>query len=118
MWPNLSIGITKGKAVVSNSVGPSVRVLLYDCTTGVTGGAMSSHGYINNDSRSISLAKPYMVHGGRCNMLTVAGNVATADGDDLCQNYWFPHFASWPTRSWRAQEYYVDGPQYITLENH
>ena len=117
--PTLSIGITKGKSTVSTSVSPSVRILLYDNTTGVQGGAMSSHGYINNDTRSSTLAKPYMVHSDRCNMLAVGGNVVSANGDEVGQNYWFPHFASSPSpRSWRVQEYYVDAPEYVKLDDH
>ena len=103
--------VTTANAVpVNTSVSPSVRILLFDNTTSIPGGAMTSHGFIGT-SEGTGYSKPYMVHGGRCNMLAVGGNVVSADESGLHDNYWFPYFnvavlPGYSPRSVRAQGYY------------
>ena len=121
---SLSQGYAYGQAVtpsatpVNSSVGPSVRVLLYDNTTKIAGGAMTTHGFIGT-SEGDGYSLPYLLHGGRCNVLAVAGNVAAIDEGDLCENYWFPYFnvaplATKTPRSVRPQGYYLDDQTHMT----
>lgn len=97
-----------------NSIGPSSRILLFDNTTDVAGGSMVSHGFVA-DTHAASYSKPYLLHGGRCNLLAVGGNVVSADEGDLYDNYWFPYLnvdvegLPKTPRSVRAQGYYTDG---------
>ena len=86
-WSNASTR----KSPLTTSIGPSARILLFDNTTDVEGGSMVSHGFIA-DTHGTGYSKPYLVHGGRCNMLAVGGNVASADESALCEDYWFPQF--------------------------
>jgi len=112
MAASLSKGIAAGNTTnpINSSVGPASRILVYDNTTDVPGGAMTSRGYVNRDSKSTSYSKPYLVHGGRCNMLAVAGNAMSVDEGDLYENYWFPHLGTKQPLSWRVQAYYIEGP--------
>ena len=118
MAGSLSSGYVYSQAKVDNatplnsSVGPSVRILLFDNTTDTPGGAMTSHGFIG-DTHSTTYSKPYLLHGGKCNLLAVGGNVASPDESDFYENYWFPYFAIKDLtvkapRSVRAQAYYLD----------
>jgi prepilin-type N-terminal cleavage/methylation domain-containing protein len=97
----------------NSSVGPSSRILLFDNTTDVAGGAMVSHGFIN-DSHSKTYSKPYLVHSGRCNLLAVGGNVINADESGLYEDYWFPYLnvdvdgLQKTPRSVRVQGYYLN----------
>ena len=115
--PTLSQGFVYSKAYNASStpdnssVSPSNRVLLFDNTTDVPGGAMVSHGFIA-DSHAASYSKPYLLHNGRCNMLAVGGNVASADESELYDNYWFQYFnvaalKEKTPRSVRAQGFYL-----------
>ena len=106
-WSNASKNTA---APLTTSISPSQRILLFDNTTDIEGGAMVSHGFVA-DTHSKTYSKPYLVHGGRCNMLAVGGNVVSADDSGLHDNYWFPYFnvatlASKTPRSVRAQGYY------------
>jgi len=109
-WSNAS---KPAASPVNVSVGPSSRILLFDNTTDVAGGAMVSHGFIN-DSHSTTYSKPYLLHGGKCNLLAVGGNVVSAEESDLYENYWFPYLNVDPEglpktpRSVRVQGYYLD----------
>ena len=73
---------------------------------------MTSHGFIG-DSHANTYAKPYLVHGGRINMLAVGGNVANADQGALYEDYWFPWFALSVPRSVRVQGYYLDNQEHL-----
>ena len=105
---------------ITDSVGPSQRVMLFDCTTDSEGGAMTSYGF-TGDTHSTSYSQPYLVHNGKINLLAVAGNVASVDEGDFTENYWFVYFntftsATTPPRSLRSvrpQGYYVEGPTYF-----
>ena len=108
-WSNAS---KPDATALTNSVGPSSRILLFDNTTDVAGGAMVSHGFIN-DSHSTTYSKPYLVHAGRCNMLAVGGNVVSADESGVYDECWFPYLNVAPLspktpRSVRVQGYYLD----------
>ena len=117
-----------GAAPLTESVSPSVRILLFDNTIpneSIPGGGMTSHGYIASDapSASVKYSKPYLLHGGRCNMLAVGGNVVSADESGMYEDYWFPYFNVVPLdqktpRSVRAQAYYIDGPTHQTTGSH
>ena len=106
------------KSPLTSSIGPSQRILLFDNTTDVAGGSMNSHGFIA-DTHSTGYSKPYLLHGGKCNLLAVAGNVASADESSLCEDYWFPQFnlsnAALKVKtpcSVRVQGYYVDNQEH------
>ena len=108
-WSNAS---KPAATSISASLGPSVRILVFDNTTDMKGGAMSSHGFIN-DTHSETYSKPYLLHNGRCNMLAVGGNVVSPDESELYENYWFPYLNVAPLdqkqpRSVRVQGYYLD----------
>ena len=110
-WSNAA----KRKSPITASIGPSARILLFDNTTDVEGGSMNSHGFIA-DTHGTGYSKPYLLHGGRCNMLAVAGNVVSAEEGELYDNFWFPQFnlsnANLKVKtpcSVRTQAYYTDG---------
>ena len=128
--PGWSIGLAKQSTtapVISNSIGPSSRVLLADNITkvdGEKGGAMSAYLYAffsdGNNAESIQYGLPYLVHNGRINLMTLDGHVASADEGDYLDNYWFPYFISASKgggKSIRAAEYYVEGPTFMCDES-
>ena len=108
-WHRGQVSSTGAKPI-SEGLSPSVRVLLFDCSTTVSGtdgtatGIMSTRGFVGK-TYSGSYSKPYMAHNGRGNLLSVAGNVASADGDTLYEDWWFPFFSVIPLRSTRTQGY-------------
>ena len=119
MAPSLSKGYARanasGTTVFNESLSPSQRILLFDCTTDVAGGAMSSQGFVD-ETHNTGYSKPYLLHSGRVNMLAVGANVASADESDFLDSYWFPFFGLSTPRSIRPQGYYIapgaDGHQY------
>ncbi len=129
MTPSLGKGWHRGNVSgatsnpINETVSPSQRGLLFDCTTGSNGdkenaaatGVMTVKGFVG-DTCNTSYSKPYMAHGGRGNILAVGGNVASVDGDDLYENWWFPFFAINPPRSTRTQGYFVD--THVPVANH
>jgi len=95
----------------TRSVSPSNRVILCDgtTTTNKNGDCQSPLMYIYASSHRI-YEKPYLLHGGRINLLCLAGNVAGADEGKFCSEYYFPGF--WETNrpgSIRVQKYYIEG---------
>ena len=111
-WSNAS---KPAATPVNSSIGPSSRILIFDNTTDFAGGSMTSHGFIN-DTHSTTYSKPYLLHGGKCNLLAVAGNVVSADESELYEDYWFPYLnvdkegLPKTPRSSRVQGYYLEGP--------
>ena len=103
------------RAPENQSVGPSARVLLCDATTtSPVGDCQSAWLYIYGSSHR-AYGKPYMLHGGRINLLTLAGNVDSADESAFCTKYYFPGFyMTGKPGSIRVQKYYIDGqdPEY------
>ena len=96
------------------SVSPSQRVLLCDNITQVSGekgGAMSAH-FFAYEGQSINLGLAYFLHGGKLNLLTLDGHVASADEGNFFYDYYFPFFGRNVPRSYRACSSYVEGPSY------
>ncbi len=113
---------TAAEKPIRDSISPSQRALLFDCTTAVSStdptatGVMTTAGFVGTTYGS-SYSKPYMVHNGKCSILAVGGNVASVDGDTLYEDWWFPFFAVLPVRSTRTQGYFVDG-MHLQKDNH
>jgi prepilin-type N-terminal cleavage/methylation domain-containing protein len=104
------------KPIENTSVSPSMRVLLCDnTTTSPVGDCQSSLLYVYNSSHRV-YGKPYLLHGGRINLLTVGGNVAGADEGTFLTQYYFPGFyMTGQPGSIRAQKYYLNGQ--VDLQN-
>ena len=94
----------------NRSVSPSLRVLLCDATTtSPVGDCQSTWMFVYNSSHR-AYGKPYMLHGGRINLLTQAGAAIGADEGTFLSQYYFPGFyMTGKPGSVRAQKYYVDG---------
>jgi prepilin-type N-terminal cleavage/methylation domain-containing protein len=87
---------------------PSQRVLLCDNTTTAPGTAQIAHLFVN-ESTAVDLGTPYLVHGGKINLLTWAGNVASADDGVLDSDYYFPHFGQARPRCVHTRLYVLEG---------
>ena len=92
------------------SVSPTMRALLCDATTtSPVGDCQSAWLFVYNSSHR-AYGKPYLLHNGRINLLTQAGNVDSADEGSFCSNYYFPGFyMTGKPGSVRAQKYYIEG---------
>ena len=124
---NLNQGWHRGQVSSSaakplrETLSPSERALLFDCSTSVSSadptatGVMTSHGFVGTTYNS-TYSKPYMAHSGRCNVLAVGGNVASADESEIYDSWWFPFFAIVPLRSTRTQGYFAE--QHVLMSNH
>ena len=93
-------------------VSPSKRVLLcdnstYNSATNSASGTQSVHLFVYN-GRTTSYSNPYLLHGGRINVLTIACNVASVGEDEFLKEYYFPHFGQTKARS-LLPEYYFSG---------
>ena len=93
----------------NRSVSPSARVLLCDgTTTSPVGNCQSSLMYVYNSTHRV-YTRPYLLHGGRINLLTLAGSAAGADESGFCTQYYFPGFyMTGKPGSIRAQKYYIE----------
>ena len=102
---------TSGSSIASKpenpSVGPSQRVLFCDASTTVQGGGQSVMMYVYSYLHN-SVSKPYMVHGGKINLMTYGGNVASVDDGEFSTGYYFPWFAGTGGVT-RALKFYLDG---------
>lgn len=100
-----------------NHLSNSQRVLLCD-NVNTAGNRMAAlaHIFVSSDSdgNNATYGKPYMLHNGRINLLTVVGSVANVGLDSLLDQYYFPHFGAKP-KSYRARVYFVDGPEVVNL---
>ena len=94
----------------NESVSPTLRVLLCDgTTTSPVGDCQSAWMFVYN-SMHRAYEKPYLLHNGRINLLTLGGNVDSADEGAFCSNYYFPGFyMTGKPGSVRAQKYYIEG---------
>ena len=95
-------------------IGPSQRMLLGDntCVNIQDNVAQSAYFYAYSGNNKTYLGAPYLVHGGRINMLTVASNVVSADEGSFCSEYYFPWFGGTPkASSILATDYVMDGVQ-------
>ena len=101
----------------NQSVAPTMRVLLCDgTTTSPVGDCQSAWMFVYNSTHR-AYGNPYLLHNGRINLLTLAGNVDSADESAFCANYYFPGFyMTGKPGSVRAQKYYVDGQQ-VLIQN-
>ena len=101
----------------NQSVAPTMRVLLCDgTTTSPVGDCQSAWMFVYNSTHR-AYGTPYLLHNGRINLLTLAGNVDSADESAFCANYYFPGFyMTGKPGSVRAQKYYVDGQQ-VLIQN-
>ena len=105
-----------------DQISPSQRVLLCDNLNTVERGAMVGHLYAFEGSdriheNSTDLGKPYFLHGGRTNLLTVAGNVVNVDVDTFRSDYYFPFFGYGTPVCSRAQAVYLDTGEYYYEKN-
>ena len=101
----------------NQSVAPTMRVLLCDgTTTSPVGDCQSAWMFVYNSTHR-AYGTPYLLHNGRINLLTLAGNVDSADESAFCANYYVPGFyMTGKPGSVRAQKYYVDGQQ-VLIQN-
>ena len=101
----------------NRSVPLASRVLLCDgTTTSPVGDCQSAWMFVYNSSHR-AYGKPYLVHNGRINLLTLGGNVDNADEGSFCTNYYFPGFYMTGTPgSVRAQKYYIES-QKVEYQN-
>ena len=86
----------------------SHRVMLCDTTTSIPGGAQSAHLFVYDVENTTGLAdvgEPYLVHGGRINVLCLAGNVASPDEGSFLHEYFFQHFGQTRARSLLCEWY-------------
>ena len=84
------------------------RVLLCDNTTNIPGGAQSAHLFVydvENTTGLADLGEPYLIHGGRVNLLCMAGNVASPDEGSFLHEYFFQHFGQDRARSLLCEWY-------------
>ena len=98
------------RAPENEAVGPSNRVTLCDATTttGGNGDCQSALLYIYASSHRI-YSKPYLLHGGKINLLTLGGNAVSANDGTFLTQYYFPGFFSTSgPGSIRDQKYYID----------
>ena len=113
---------TAAEKPIRESLSPSQRALLFDCSTAVSSsdgtatGVMTVQGFVGT-TYAAGYSKPYMLHGGRGNVLAVGGNVVSVDGDALYEDIWFPFYAVLPVRSTRTQGYFTDG-MHLQRDNH
>ena len=121
-WHRSKVG-TRAEKPINETVSTSKRVLLFDNSTAKSSaadalatGIMTWRGFAD-DTCGTSYSKPYMVHGGKCNILAVGGNVASVDGDTFYEEYWFPYYAIIPLRSSRTQGYF-DGGVHTKRDKH
>ena len=102
-------GMYNNTAATDDTCGPTQRVLLCDNTTTAEGTAQIAHLYIHSDYSGVALGAPYLVHGGRINLLTWSLNVASVDEGTLTSDYYFPHFGQARPRCVHAGHYVLDG---------
>lgn len=111
--PGWNTGRRKYEAnAVRDPISPSQRVLLCDNMNKLSSGAMVAHLFAFGDKDShanaLDLGKPYFLHGGRTNLLTVSGGVVSVDVDVFRSTYYFPFFGQGTPISARAQMVLLD----------
>ena len=127
LLPNLDKGWHRGQVSsgtakpINETVSPSQRALLFDNSIAVDGtngtptGVMSSQGFVGRTFHN-QYSKPYLAHGGRCNVLAVGGNVMSLDDSGIAYDCWFPFFSVIPLRSTRIQGYFAT--EHILVDDH
>ena len=109
----------RSKATGHEQISNSKRVLVIDNISkidGAKGGAAVAHIFAFANAvgdASVNFGQPYFLHGGRTNLLTVTGNVASVGTDEYLAEYYHPWFGlAYPT-SVRGRGYYADGPEFL-----
>ena len=100
----------------NESVSPSQRVLFCDVTTKIPGEAMAAHLYVDADEVN-DLGKPYLLHGGRINLLALGGNATAVDEGSFQYDYWFPFFGNTLARTIQPQAYYLPGQEHVSFRH-
>ena len=117
-WRSYSAGKATNSQPDTTSVGPSSRVLLCDGTNNYTGGAAVVHFFAyqpENSQPSPTYSTAQFPHGGRINMMTLDGHVASAGIDDFFSGkYFFPFFGRPHPRSYPPVTYFLDGEYMIS----
>ena len=109
----------RSKATGHEKIGNSQRVLLIDNISkidGAKGGAAVAHLFAFGNAvgdQSVNFGQPYFLHGGRTNLLTVTGNVASVGVDEYLAEYYHPWFGKTVPSSVRGRGYYADGPTHL-----
>ena len=90
-----------GTAIITDSVSPSQRALLFDCVEVLTDGTLVATGSVSawstadpTKSAANGLGTLYPVHSGRINVLALGGNVSTISMETLKDDYYFPRFGT------------------------
>ena len=104
---------TKGSTLETSTLSPSKRVMLSDNSSSLAGECQLVYLFgftINPGEESVTLGVPYFLHGGRMNLLTFAGSVASVDDGEYVGNYYLPYFgADAGPRSSRPDSFYLPG---------
>ena len=90
---------------------PSKRVLLCDnvCVDAQLAPTGQSAYLTYSTNAHTNLSAPYLVHGGRINVLTVGCNVASPDEGSFCAGFYFPNFSGGKASSVLSCEFVMDG---------
>ncbi len=110
---------SKANNVGHDQISNSQRVLVIDNISkidGESGGAMVAHlfAFANaSGDASVNFGQPYFIHGGRTNLLTVTGNVASVGTDEYLSEYYHPWFGLTQPSSVRGRGFYLDGPEHL-----
>ena len=89
-----NVGGKPSGTVAEANLGISKRVMLVDSAIKY-GGSMQQNNRVftvNENSSTAPYAAPYMIHSGRCNLATFAGNVVSITLDEHWDNYFYPYF--------------------------
>ena len=101
-------------------ISPSQRILFCDSISKSDGngkGGAACALLAAYKGQDIAYSSPYIVHGGRINLLTVDCSVHSTDEGDFTANYYFPFFGQASPMSARAQSYFLEGPTYFEQAN-
>ena len=110
---------TKASTLETTTLSPSQRVMLSDNSSSLEGECQLVYLFgfvIGTGDQSITLGVPYFLHGGRMNLLTFAGSVASVDEGAYVGNYYLPYFGSdaGPLSS-RPDSFYLPGRVLTTI---
>ena len=80
---------------VEKNLSPSKKVLLVDAVAKYTGLQQNARLYACSSLTTTSqYSAPYFIHGGRCTLGTLAGNVVSVSIDEHWDNYFYPTFGN------------------------
>ena len=110
---------SKTNNVGHEPISNSKRVLVIDNISqisGEKGGAAVAHIFAFANASgdvAVNFGQPYFIHGGRTNLLSVTGNVASVGVDEYLAEYYHPWFGLAYPSSVRGRGYYADGPTFL-----